>query len=895
MTRGRFPGSVVSPRWSPTALIALFTASLAGAMLVVVLACARHVHDLAAPIHLAWPLLAAGFALGHFAGIRLEFRKQSHIVDLTDVMLLPALVFSHGGSVILAAMAGTAVRALWVRRQPLKAVFNVVVHGLAATVALGTFHAVLGGAAMLSGRSWLAALAAVLSAEAVTEVCIRAVMALAAGRAAAFRPPNLRGVLTAFLTVSAINATLGLAAVLMVWASPLGGLLFLAVAGAVGAEYASHGRLRVRHTTLSQLYDFEKALAGIVEPDLVIASVLRQALTLFNAEVVELVLPADGTSTCYSLRAGEEDPARHDARHLVAELIDAQSPPLLAPRGVRDARVRGALESRGFRDAIALRLPSDVAETVAVLVVANRLGGDHVTFGKEDVGLAKTLVTSTAMALRSGELLGRLHAEIAQKEYQASHDGLTDLANRTLFSTELDRAITERHEGRYVGVLLIDLDGFKSLNDTLGHEAGDAFLQVLAGSLRDVVGDRGLAGRLGGDEFAVVVYDSASPADVLALAESLSTAARAPVALADTEVCLKASIGVSIAPLHGEDRFTLLRHSDLAMYRAKQHGGGVALHDDHHDRQIDRPSLIAALREAINTSSLEMCYQPKIRFDTGAVAGAEALIRWTHPRYGVIDPEQFIGVAETSGLIRPLTRWVLGSVVAQCSAWHHAGIEINVAVNLSPVQLDDPSIAADVRRLLEVHDLPPSALTLEITESRALAGQPDDDHHVLGPLAELGVRLSIDDFGVGTSSLARIKHLPVSEVKIDKSFITDLASGTADDAIVASVIQLAHHLGLQVVAEGVETMATYRRLEAHGCDIAQGFLFRGALKPDDLVRWILDRAEGERDVARNANVIPLRQVSGEASPRTAPLRGSRGTGTGDSMSQPPERPRPARE
>ncbi|MHB1597689.1 MAG: putative bifunctional diguanylate cyclase/phosphodiesterase [Acidimicrobiales bacterium] len=889
MTRGQCRERLRRALCSSTSAIWTFTTLLFVASFLLWLAFERHLAAVHAPLHLLWPLFAIGFAVGHLASIRLEFHGQNHTIDLTDVALVPALVLagSNPSAIVLAAALGTALYSVAIRSLPMKAAFNTAAHAIGVSAALLTFHAVLGTASALSPIGWLAALLAALASQTLIYASIRVVISLSTGQVARLDRQEL---VANFLSVSAANFTLGLAAVLLLWASPFGGLLFLAVAGAVGAEYASHGRLRVRHRTLSQLYHFEKALAGIVEPELVVAAVLREALGLFNAELVELVLGGGDATTCYALRIGDLEPTRRIGTHPAAALLDERNTVLLAPTGTREPLVRDALDANGLRDAIALRLPSDVAETAAVLVIANRLGGDHVTFDKEDISLAETLVTSTAMALRSGELLARLRQEIAQKEYQASHDGLTDLANRTLFSTELDLALVERHEGRYVGILLIDLDGFKSLNDTLGHEAGDAFLQVLAGLLRDVVGDRGLVGRLGGDEFAVVVYDSVSPADVLALAESLSAASRAPVALADTEVTLKASIGVSIAPLHGEDRFTLLRHSDLAMYRAKQHGGGVALHDDHHDRQIDRPSLIAALREAINTSSLEMYYQPKIRFDTGAVAGAEALIRWTHPRYGVIDPEQFIGVAETSGLIRPLTRWVLGSVVAQCSAWHRAGIEINVAVNLSPVQLDDPSIAADVRRLLEVHDLPPSALTLEITESRALAGQPDDDHHVLGPLAELGVRLSIDDFGVGTSSLARIKHLPVSEVKIDKSFITDLTSGTADDAIVASVIQLAHHLGLQVVAEGVETMATYRRLEAHGCDIAQGFLFRGALQPDDLVRWILDRAEDEQYLPLNTNVIPLRQVSGEASPRTAPLRGGRGTGTGDTMSQSPERP-----
>jgi diguanylate cyclase (GGDEF)-like protein len=870
-------------RWSSFSTIAVwaFTALLALAALVLWLGCERHLAEVAAPLHLVWPLVALGFAIGHLASIRVEFQGQSHTIDLTDVVLVPALVLagSSPATVVLAAALATAAYSVIIRSLPVKAAFNTAAHAVGASVALLAFHAVLGHASALSPTGWLAALAAVLASETLSYASIRVVISLSTGQVARFDAhdlvPNLLG-------VSAVNFTLGLAAVLLLWASPLGGLLFTAVAGAVGAEYASHGRLRVRYHLLSQLYHFEKALAGIVEPELVVAAVLREALGLFNAELVELVLGEDEDTTCYSLRLGETVPARRTGPHAVAALLDAVHTSVLAPASTRDVSIRTALDACGFRDAIALRLPGEVAATEAVLVVANRLGGDHVTFGKEDIGLAESLVVSTAMALRSGELLAQLRQEIAQKEYQASHDGLTDLANRTLFSAELDAALAQRRQGRYVGVLLIDLDGFKSLNDTLGHEAGDAFLQVLAATLRTVVGERGLIGRLGGDEFAVVVYDSPSPTEVVAIAESINVAAKAPVAIADTEVTLKASIGVSMAPLHGDDRFTLLRHSDLAMYRAKQRGGGVALHDDHHDHQIDRPSLIAALREAINTSTLEMRYQPKVRFDTGAIAGVEALLRWTHPRYGVIDPEQFIGVAETSGLIRPLTRWVLGTVVAQASAWHRAGLGLNVAVNLSPVQLDDPSIAADVRRLLAVHDLPPSALTLEITESRALAGQPDDDHHVLGPLAELGVRLSIDDFGVGTSSLARIKHLPVSEVKIDKSFITDLTSGSADDAIVASVIQLAHHLGLQVVAEGVETIATYRRLEAHGCDIAQGFLFRGALLPDDLLSWIADRSEDEQELPPASNVIPLRQAaSGDSAGRSAPARSPRADRTKD--------------
>ncbi|MCU1494315.1 MAG: signal transduction protein containing a rane domain an and a domain [Acidimicrobiaceae bacterium] len=853
MTRTDLPEAVRASERSTTARIWGFTAALIGGT---ALCWMLRVHNLGlvpAPLRLAWPLLALGFTLGHFANIQVGFHKQSHAIDLTDVILIPAIVFADARAVIATAAIGTVVRSLSGKRPLIKAALNVSLHAFAVTVALLCYHAVVGDASVLSVRGWLGAIAAVVTAEVLTHVGIHIAIALS-GQASRSALGQIAVSLTSMIIADTI---LGLAAVQLLWAGAGGGVLFIVIATAVGAAYVTHGRLRIRHTTLTQLYSFEQALAGIVETDQVIAAVLNETLTLFNAEVAQLVLPGGAESLCHTLRLGESQPVTTRGPHPVAELLEGEEGVLVAPRRTQDPRLAEALDGTGFRDAMALRLPTDVAATVEVLVVADRLNGDDVTFGPGDAALIETLATPTAMALRSSDLLNQLRAQVAIKEHQASHDALTGLANRTLFSTELDRALAERGAAGLVGIMLIDLDGFKNLNDTLGHEAGDEFLRTVAHHLDDVMGERGTIGRLGGDEFAVVVPDAQDRMEIAAIADDLDNAVRTPVVIADVTIDLRASIGVTIAPLYGEDRFTLLRQADLAMYRAKQHGGGVAIHNDSRDDYIDRPSLVAALREAIHTSGIRLHYQPKVSFATGEIIGVEALLRWTHPRYGAIAPDQFIPVAELSGLIRPLTRWVLATALAQCSAWHYAGVDVNMAVNLSPTQINDPAVATQIRELLDTYHLPPGALTLEITESAALTDQGADHHLVLDSLARLGVRLSIDDFGVGTSSLARVKNLPVSEVKIDKSFITNLASDPTDDVIVASTISLIHQLDLVVVAEGVESQATYDQLCALGCDIAQGFLVSAPLDPEDLTTWYHARAQPE--LRSPATIIPMLQ------------------------------------
>src|SRR5487761_2237744 len=815
-------------------LVWAFTGALACAAAVSWIGDARGLQPILVPVHLAWPLLALGFTLGHFASVNIEFRGNAHQLDLTDLVVLPAIIFAGPTSVIVATAVGTAVWSLFDRQSPIKFAFNIALHAAAAALAVDSFYLAIGSASALSARGWVASCVAVLVAVVNTELCVHLELALSTGRVLI---DGLTQVVITLPLVFAIDLILGLAAIHMLWAGLGGGILFLAIAVAVAVAYAAHGRLQLRHRTLTQLYHFEQALAGIVESDLVIAAVLNEALILFNAEVAQLVV-----------------------------LLDGESNVLLVPRGTEDARLSAALDSCGFRDALTLRLPTDVAGTLEVLVVADRLGGENSTFGVNDGHLAEALATPAAMALRSSDLLNQLRTEVATKEHQATHDALTGLANRTLFTVSVDWALERRGSTGAVGVMIIDLDGFKTLNDSFGHEAGDSMLQHVAASVSELVGESGTVGRLGGDEFAVVVSREAGLDEIVSLARAIDVAIGLPAMIAGASVHVRASIGVAVAPEHGEDRTTLLRQADFAMYRAKQRGGGVAHHNDYQDGKLDRPSMILALRDAIETSSLTLNYQPKLRLSNAQVVGVEALLRWKHPIYGVISPEEFIPGAEGAGLIAPLTRWVLDHAMAQCDAWHREGLDLNVAVNLSPSQINDGEIIKQVMELLDAYDLPPHALSLEITESADILGKASEDVAMLEALSKLGVRLSIDDFGVGTSSLTRIRNFPVQELKIDKSFILNLTSDPRDYAVVASTVELAHDLGLEVVAEGVETPLIADALHSLNCDIVQGYLYSMPMAAQDLANWV--HARGPVIPQRSSTIIPFPSPAAAAERRS---------------------------
>jgi diguanylate cyclase len=424
-------------------------------------------------------------------------------------------------------------------------------------------------------------------------------------------------------------------------------------------------------------------------------------------------------------------------------------------------------------------------------------------------------------------------------ERQALHDGLTGLPNRTLLRDRIGQAIRQADRELVPAALaLIDLDRFKEVNDTLGHHDGDQLLVQVGQRLQATLRQVDTVARLGGDEFAILLPRIETADGAVTVARKLQAALQEPFVLEGLSVDVEASIGVAIYPEHGNDPEELLQHADIAMYVAKDTHAGFVLFDPTHDQHSPRRlALLGELRRAIEQRQLLLHYQPKVDAHSGQVLGVEALVRWQHPTHGLIPPGEFIPLAERTGLIEPLTHYVLDAALQQCHHWRQAGHELSVAVNVSARRLLDLDFPDQVAATLTRWRVPARLLVVEITESTIMA-DPTHALEILGRLSAMGVQLSIDDFGTGYSSMAYLKNLPVHELKIDRSFVAQMTSDSRDAVIVRSTVELGRNLGLRVVAEGVEDQATWQALAALGCDAIQGYHISRPVPPDHLINWL---------------------------------------------------------
>lgn len=445
--------------------------------------------------------------------------------------------------------------------------------------------------------------------------------------------------------------------------------------------------------------------------------------------------------------------------------------------------------------------------------------------------------------------LGNLRESIAQREATiaalAYHDSLTGLANRTLFNDRLSQAVaSSERTGQPLSVLVLDLDRFKSVNDILGHSVGDQLLVQVAQRLqREFRRASDTVARIGGDEFAILL-PAEDRAAAAAAAIRLLHALEAPVALDEHSVDVGGSVGIAAFPDDGTSATELMAHADTAMYVAKQAGSGSAAYDSTMVGDTGYGlSLLSDLRRALHEGQLHLAYQPKIMLPERIGISAEVLLRWTHPRRGNVPPDQFIPFAEKTGFIKHLTRWVVAQALRQHAEWHAAGLDVALSINISTRDLTDQDLPSFLRDNLRATGVDPRQVCLEVTES-AIMSNPARALASLQQLHAMGVRLSIDDFGTGHSSLAYLKRLPVDELKIDRAFVMNLDSDDADASIVRSTIDLAHEMGLKVVAEGVETESVAGQLCRLGCDEAQGFLFSRPLMADDFRRWASVGANG---------------------------------------------------
>jgi diguanylate cyclase (GGDEF)-like protein len=421
-------------------------------------------------------------------------------------------------------------------------------------------------------------------------------------------------------------------------------------------------------------------------------------------------------------------------------------------------------------------------------------------------------------------------------KYTARYDQLTDLPNRNLLYERLEQIISDN---KPFSLILMDLDRFKEINDTIGHQAGDSLLQQVGLRLQSVVRKGDTVARLGGDEFGALLPGLDGKAAALA-AERFLNAFDPSFVIGEIALSVRTSIGIASFPEHSTDKDALMRYADVAMYLAKESGGGYTVYSAERDSySTERLALMGDLHRALEQNQLFLVYQPKLNLQTGAVTGVEALARWQHPKGGLIPPDQFIALAERSGFIKSLTAWGLEAALTQSRSWSEGGTAVPISVNLSARTLHDETFPDRVKEVLESRKVAPAQLELEITESVIMV-DPSRALTILTRLNRMGISLSIDDFGTGYSSLSYLKKLPVNAVKIDKSFIINMTDDTNDAQIVRSTIDLAHNLGLKVIAEGVETREAWDQLLALGCDEAQGYYMSRPLPAPEMTRWLCE-------------------------------------------------------
>jgi diguanylate cyclase (GGDEF)-like protein len=499
-----------------------------------------------------------------------------------------------------------------------------------------------------------------------------------------------------------------------------------------------------------------------------------------------------------------------------------------------------------FSGTAALQIVRDRDPDLPFIFVSGAIGEDAAVaamrIGAHDYilkGNLMRLVPAVDRELREAAVRRERRRAEQRIAYLAYHDALTDLPNRALLHDRLDQAARiANREGTPLALLLLDLDGFKEVNDTLGHHAGDRVLQQVASRARTTVREADTVARLGGDEFAIVLPFTDVDGAVLAAMKVRQELER-PILIDGTPVTVRASVGVACFPEHGATAQALLQKSDVAMYLAKGDGAGVVVYAPERDRHTHRRlTLIAELRQAIERREFLLDYQPIVHLRTGATIGLEALVRWDHPEYGSVPPADFIKLAEQTGLINPLTMLILDKALGEWSAVETV-TPLSIAVNVSPRNLQDPDLPQRITEALRAHGARASMLTLEITEN-VLMADPARCMECLTRLHAMGVRIAIDDFGTGYSSLGYLRRLPIDELKIDRSFVADLQSGH-DDVLVRSTIELAHNLGLTVTSEGVEAAVARERLTALGCDAAQGGFIAPPAPAQQLRAWMASK------------------------------------------------------
>jgi diguanylate cyclase (GGDEF)-like protein len=599
----------------------------------------------------------------------------------------------------------------------------------------------------------------------------------------------------------------------------------------------SYGSLEQRLMDLDAVHGFTGRVGQSLEParigDVAVSEVAR--LLRSHASVV-VVFEVDGAPLVRTAGSWRWPLPTTPDDHAWTSLVHTQSAQLF---GSEELERLGVVDAAGRAEEMIIAPIYDDSGPLGLLAVAGHSGATQ-TFSPDDVAHAQNLTEQLSSSLRKGMLHQRI-------EKEARHDGLTGLPNRSSFERSVIEIAADRPKTGLLFVLMLDLDRFKEVNDTLGHHAGDELLIEVSRRMSTQLAPGDVLARLAGDEFAVLGHRE-SREEMIALANACITETGRPVTLDGLEIVVTASAGLAVLDASDFDANGPLRHADIAMYNAKTQRLGVEVYREEIDRRTPaRLSMLGDLRAAIENHELHVNYQPKLDLNTGMIIGAEALVRWTHAVRGVVPPIQFVRVAEDTGLIKQLTDLMLSRGIGTLRDVHRRGFHLGLAVNLSTHDLLDTRLAERVDEHLRANGVDPGMLTLEITESSLLIDAPRA-RATINELNDVGVRMSIDDFGTGYSSLSYLRRLPVRELKIDRSFVANVLLDEQDEVIVRSTIDLGHNLGLEVVAEGVENNEVLDRLRGFGCDVAQGFCISRPLDAERFVSWLNTTAHPSRSL-----------------------------------------------
>jgi len=835
------PAAISDPQrepMSPSVAIAALSLGLFGVAVGLFLFALPLVADLRGGFGSAWWLLVPLFAASEYFAAHLRLGRSAFTVSFGHIPLVIGLCLLPPVGLLLASLLGSAFTLLVHRRQAgLKLLFNVGLWSFEAIAAVTLYSWLVAGAEPSSLRSILAAYGTIIVTDRLTALAVTTVIYLSEGE---LDRDFIREALTWGLLVTVGNISIGLLFVVLLELQAVAVPLLVIVLGTLLLSYRAYEQLHDSHEQLERHHGFAQSLARGKDMASVIEEVLDQTRELLQAEAAELHLAGRiyrSESHGFTRANGPSVPTDY-----WLDRLDGGGGAVLLSFRTKDPQERSLLAEAGIPEAAAAPVRiRDGAD--GVLVVIERMG-EVASFTTGDLRALETFANQASVALDNGRLVDRLRREAADRAHDAMHDPLTGLPNRRLFMQCVEESLGRQDAlGRdtMVGVLLLDLDRFKDVNDALGHTIGDELLMVVGQRLRADLPEELLVARLGGDEFGVLVGRNATPDAVAATVRRVSDALSDIVLVRDVGLHLEASIGSAVSPQDGRSAEGLLQRADVAMYRAKEQRSGYEPYAADQDlSSSERLALFTELRRAVHEGHLQVYFQPCVHPLSGEVLSAEALARWYHPTLGNVGPDEFIPLAEGSGLIKPLTKLVLNRSLSELSRLRSQGLLYRMSVNLSPRVLLDADLAHEVESLLAEFGVPAHALTLEVTET-AIMVDPPKALRMLESLKEVGVQLSIDDFGTGYSSLSYLKCLPVDEVKIDRTFVQDLSRDANDAVIVRSTLDLAHQLGLSVVAEGVEDAAALELLGRWGCDAAQGFLMGMPMPSEEFGVWLRSR------------------------------------------------------